>query len=53
MLINAAVSCYKLSNHGCLFLGVKMIAKGQLSRCLVPPSGNLGLSRHLYPKIKR
>lgn len=41
-LINAAVSYFKLSNRGCLFLGVKMNEKEQFSHGAVPPSGSIG-----------
>lgn len=46
-LVSAAVSDFKLSNHGRLFSGVKMKLEGTI----VPPSGNHGLYKHLHAKI--
>lgn len=52
VLVNAAVSYFKLFNHGCLFLGVKMNEKAEFSHGAAPPGGNSGL-RKLQKAEKR
>lgn len=53
VFVIAAVSYFKLSNHGRLFWGVKTNEKNPFSHGAVPPSGSMGPQTHLQPKMRK